>query len=1065
MKRCLYALVVVSLLLGAAHAAAQGRPYYRQPALSPDGATIAFVYAGDIYTVPAQGGSASLLVSNAAYDSYPRFSPDGAWLAFTSTRTGGGDVYVISRSNGELRRLTWFSGEDQVEGWSSDSRWVYFSSGRHDINGNPDIYRVAIAGGTPVAVSRDRYESEYNAKESPDGTMIAFNNNERVRHWWRKGPRVDEATDVWVRGSAPDAGDYRQITTYEGKDSWPLWAPDGAGLYFVTDEGSDRGVENIAYQSLNGARRLVTSFTDGRVMWPDIARTGDIVFEREFGIWLLPAGGSPRAIAITAFADDKGTPVTTRTYTNQVQGFELSPDGKKVAFTVHGEVFAAPASVGPDEQMPPAFRVTRTAAPEGDLAWCKDSTRLIYSSQRAGSADLYVYDFAKREEKRLTQHTENDGNPVVSPDGKWCAFMRGNFELRMLNLEDYSERAFAGTNWLSPGIAWSPDSAWVVFTDMDDQYFTNLFVKRVTGDDKPLQITYLPHIGTYAPAWSADGRFIMFTTQQNRLEGMVMRVDLQSIEQKFDEQKFDDLFSPPPAKPTGQEKKEEGAKPDEKKATEEKKVDVRIIIERIRQRLTRMVPFATNAAFYALSPDDKKFLYVNNPSGTAVLWVANADPSAGPGVRQLATGNFFGAVQFAPDKSTVWYQSGGTIFSIPLAGGAPKPYSFSAEMDIDFDQEKLAAYREAWLHLRDSFADGSFNKQDFQALYDRYLPYFVGARTMTDFVVLGNLLQGDLNASHMGMSYFEGGDTPSGDLGLDFDPVELLKSGHFRIAEVIEEGPVAREHANIKAGQYLIAVDGVKLSSTVNLEELLVGTIGKRVKLTFAAGPDGANGTDLDVKPVSSGQVNNLRYDAWVRANRAYVEKISGGKLGYVHIPNMGTSALENFKIDLDSENYARDGVVIDIRYNNGGWVASFIADIIGRKVTHYQTFRGRGRTPSERFVGNYVLGKPTVLLQNEQSLSNAENFAETYRQMGLGKIVGTRSCGWLIFTWGTQLINGVNLRLPRFQNLTLDGEDMDEVARTPDVFIDRPIGQSLTGQDDQLDMAVKVLLEQIRGK
>lgn len=1068
MKRVsLYLMLLFILLSSVILFADEGIPYFRQPAISADGKQVAFVYAGDIYLVGAAGGKADLLVSSSNYDEHPSFSPDGKWLAFTSDRTGGGDVYILNLETGETRRLTWQSSYDETENWSKDSKYVYFSSGRGDIARNPDIYKISIEGGNPVAMSRDRFEAEYAAAVSPDGKYLAFNSNDRLRQWWRMGPRVDDATNVWVKSNSPEAMDYKQVTTYEGKDSWPMWAADGKGLYFVTDEGSDKGIENIAYQTLTGERKPVTAFKEGRVLYPDIAANNTIVFEHNFGIWVLPAGGEAAELKIKAFYDDKSNPVNAEVFANRVSNFSLSPDNKKIAYVSHGEIFAAPADVKKGEERE-SLRITNNPYLETEVVWGKDSNKIYYVSDQKGYSNLYQYDFISKETKQLTDNKVTEEDLILSPDGKWLAFTRDRFTVNLLNTEDNTVKKFAESVVGINGYTWSPDSKYLLVTKTNENYFSNLYAYDIEGKLKPAQLTYLPHGGLYGAKWSEDGKFVIFTTSQSRLESYVMKLDLQPVKPEFKVDEFEKLFEKPKdkeeaKKDTDKDKKAEDQEKESKKPEEKKKEEKLVIVtERIKERLNRMVAFVENPNFVAITPDSKSFLFTSGTATDNVLWKANIDGSGK--VQQIGTGRF-GQVQFAKDKSTMWYLSGGTIMKLPINGGSPAPVSVKAEMEIDFNQEKLVAFRQAWNLLRDGFVDGEFNGKDWEALYNYYLPYIKGSKTTEDFVAIGNLLQGEMNTSHMGMRSFSGNrPVATADIGLDFDQKVLAESGKLVVSEVIDEGPVSIKDSKVAPGYQLVAIDGKEVNGKTNINELLSSKIGKKLILTFKPSEAEEN-RDVAIEGVSNGLISQLRYKTWVRKNAEYVKKISNGRLGYVHIPDMGTTSLENFRINLDSEIHASQGVVIDTRYNNGGWVATFIADVLARKVTHFQTFRGRGKTPSAHLVGNYILGLPTVLLQNEQSLSNAENFAEIYRRLGLGKIVGTNSCGWLVFTGGSMLINNVSIRMPSWKNFTVEGENMDRVSRKADVFVDRPIGQALTDKDDQLDKAVEVLLKQIDNK
>jgi C-terminal processing protease CtpA/Prc len=324
---------------------------------------------------------------------------------------------------------------------------------------------------------------------------------------------------------------------------------------------------------------------------------------------------------------------------------------------------------------------------------------------------------------------------------------------------------------------------------------------------------------------------------------------------------------------------------------------------------------------------------------------------------------------------------------------------------------------------------------------------------------------GDLNASHLGVGggFATGQNIPVGHLGLDFDQAELA-GGVYKISNVVPGGPIDREKAAVEAGDYLVAVNGIALNADANLAKILQRQTGKRVVLTVAASADGSESREIKVKPEGRGEVSGWRYAQWVNNNREYVDKVSNGRLGYVHISAMGYGNLVKFRRDLSAEAREKDGVVIDVRYNSGGHVAPFVLDVLQRRTSMIGSFRGRSFNSSANMAGNRVLDLPTVLVQNERSLSNAEMFAEGYRRLGLGKIVGSGSNGWVIWTWGRRLVNGMYLRLPRVKVATIDGEDLDEADRKPDVFVERPMGESHSGKDSQLDAAVKTLLEQIDG-
>ena len=430
--------------------------------------------------------------------------------------------------------------------------------------------------------------------------------------------------------------------------------------------------------------------------------------------------------------------------------------------------------------------------------------------------------------------------------------------------------------------------------------------------------------------------------------------------------------------------------------------------------------------------------------------------------RQItSTASFKSQPQFALDGKEVFYLENGRVQIANLERRESRPLNVNLEMTVAFDAEKLEVFRQAWRYLRDNFYDDKFHGADWNAVRAIYEPLVAGARTPDEMRRVMSLMVGELNASHSGVAGAGGPQpTPVGKLGLRFDRAEYEKNGRLRVTEIIAQSP-ADIAKDIKLGDYLLAVDGVNITASSNLDELLEGKAGKRVALTISS--DGAARREVIVKPVNLGAEKGLLYRQWVEANRAYVEKASGGKLGYVHLPDMSANSLAQLYVDLDAPNQAREGVVVDVRNNNGGFINVYAIDVLARRG--YLTMRERGLwpVPARSALGQRALERPTILLTNQHSLSDAEDFSEGYRTLKLGKIVGEPTAGWIIYTWNTTLYDGTTLRLPRQLITGNDGQDMELNPRPVDIPVTRPIGESLSGKDSQLDKAVSEFLGQLK--
>lgn len=1102
-KKChLASLSLLLLAAGPALAAPPAAlPSFSEPGVSPDRQEIAFVSGGDIWTVPVAGGEARLLVAHPATESRPLYAPDGESLAFISTRSGNGDIYLLNFASGELKRLTFDDGLDQLDGWSADGKYVYYSSTSRDIAGMNDIYRVPVGGGTPTPVSADRYANEFFAAPSPDGQTLAFAaRGIAANQWWRHGHSHLDESEIWLRRAGKAGPAYVGLTQGGSKALWPMWGPGGQQVFFTSDQG---GAENIwAVAPAGGAARQITNFKEGRVLWPSASADGKlIVFERDFGIWTLNTeNGQTQPVRIQRRGAPASPGVERQRFTDRLQELALSPDGKKVAFIVHGEVFAASAADGGD-----ATRLTTTTAAETDLAWAPDSRRLVYASARDGAKHLYSYTFATGQETRLTNAAVSDAQPRFSPDGKLLAFERDAKELRILDLASRQERVAGTGRFGRPplsaerSVVWSPDGRWLAFAPNGARGFTNVqVVPTAGGPARP--VSFLVNSNSNTLSWSPDGKYLLFDTGQRTEDAQVARIDLQLRTPRFREDQFRDLFketvpgpispdknqNPPqaparPATPTPlplaqadsarakgvPTKTKKGKKGAATASATPTKALVSINFDDIRRRLS-LVPVGVDVRSQAISPDGKWLLLTATVSNQTNLYVypldeLGKDPAT---ARQLtSTAGAKREAQFSPDSKEVFFLDQGRIQVVPVEakGPAARAVAVTAELDVDFEQEKMVVFDEAWSYLRDFFNDATFNGTDWPAQHAKFAPYIAGARTPDEVRRLVNLMIGELNASHSGMGPAApptGTVAPAtGRLGVRFDAADYEQNGRLRLTSVLPLGAAAL--AGLKPGDVLLAVNGQPISGSTNLDELLQYQVGRRTTLRVSA--EGKE-RDVVVRPLSRDTEKALDYRQWVEERRAYVAQASGGRLGYVHMFDMSAGALAQLYLDLDAENMTREGVVVDVRNNNGGFVNVYAIDVLARRS--YLSMTNRSMTtpvPARSALGQRSLELPTVLVTNQHSLSDAEDFSEGYRASRLGKIVGEPTGGWIIFTSGTALLDGSSLRLPTSTIRSVrDGKVMEMNPRPVDVPVTRPIGESYTPHDAQLDAAVKELLAEV---
>lgn len=1036
-------------------------PSFSEPAISPDASEIAFVSGGDIWTVPATGGEARLLVSHPDYDSRPLYSPDGQWLAFASTRTGNADIYVLNISSGQLNRLTYADAADEISAWSGDGKFIYFSSTAHDISNMRDVYKVHLEGGTPMLVSGNPYVNEFFAAPSPAGKTIALTaHGYASQQWWRNGRSHLDESEIWLMH--PDKNDsYESITEKGAKHLWPMWSKDGKSLFYVSDK---TGVENLYVKTLGATAKQLTQFKTGRLLWPTISADGKaIVFERNFKVWYYDiANGKPVEVDITQRGSPASRAVEHLRLTSQFSNLALSPDGKKVAFIARGNIFVASAKDGGD-----AVRVTTAGGIASQVVWASNSNSVVYVSNKEGVSHLYQYDFITNTETKLTNEKADDSSPKFSPDGKIVSFIRDSQELRLIDLTSkketlltkafIEESPFSGNDMYS----WSPDNKWIAYVAFGAKAFRNIYLIPASGGEaKP--VSFLANSNANGINWGKDSKFILFNTGQRTEKRFVARVDLVPQIPKFREEQFQSLFADQTTTAANQANNKTTPAVDTifKAAAKKEKGETKIVWEGLKQRL-RLMPLAVDVNELLISPDGNTLALIASAAGQTNVFTYSLDELSKepPSLRQItSTSSVKSNLQFSPDNKDIFFNEKGGLQSVTLDSRQVKTLSVTAELDMDFNKEKLEVFKQVWTLLNKSFYDPNFHGANWNAIKNTYEPLAAGANTIEELRRILSLMVGELNASHLGVNG-PAGQVNVGNIGLAYDKDEYEHNGLLKITEVINLGP-ADVSGKIRAGDYLNAIDGVLITATTNVDQLLENKINKLVILTINSSATDKVGKKISVRPVSMATEKGLLYTQWVQQQRDYVNTVSKGRLGYIHMYSMSQESLDQLYLDIDVDNHSKEGVIVDIRNNNGGFVNPYALDVLSRKGYLTITERGLPAAPARVQLGQRALDASTILVTNQHSVSDAESFSEGYRTLGLGKIVGEPTAGWIIFTSNFTLFDGTIVRLPHSKVTDHEGKNMELNPRSIDIPVSNPLGEK--NKDSQLDTAVNELLKQI---
>jgi tricorn protease len=1022
----------------------------RTPDVSPDGKLVAFSYLGDIWVVETIGGTARPVTAHTAHDIHPVFSPDGRSLAFSSNRHGSYDVYVVSVHGGRPRRLAFDSDTDMVCGWSPDGKNVLFASTREtSFPHGYSLYTIPAAGGAARRLSAA--EGKQGAF-SPNGEQIAYVRGPGT--WYRKGYRGSSNDDIWI--CSADGTHNRQLTSFNGQDSAPMWSADGQTVYYVSEVfGTPANVVALPVSTTlsttpDGKKvastkpRQVTSHHEDGVRHARISANGEwIVYECGADLWVVSTkpDSKPRKIAIQAYADDKDNPEEIKTFTNGATEFSITRDEKYIAFAVQGKLFRMPILPGAK-----VTQMTDGASNDHNVTWAPDNSRIVFISDRGGHEDLYLLEADDPEHPKLvdahhfkitqlTHAPEPEQGVMFSPDGKWISFLRSG-KLWLMKPDGKDAKVVV------PDVEvfdydWSPDSRWIVYARRDGSFASELYIVPAAGPTKENPARNVTRYATtnMDVTWSQDGRKIAFLSDR-RGPANVFVLSLHK-----------------PAAP----------------GVSESTSTLTIDWEDLHLRANGLPAAATTVA---ISPDSSKVAFRSARDGD--LWVAS---TTGGQLTRLTVGGL------QPHQLT-WARSrlrggsldillfldgGGNIRMVRTGSGEGRPgnpevatLGFKIKMTVHREDLYREMFDQTWRYLADHFYDRTFHGSDWNAVREKYRPLVSHVACREDLYSLLYLMMGELNASHLGVGGFgTAADETTADLGLIFD--ETYRGKGLKVAEILKRGPADKHGMRIKPGDFVLAVEGVEIGENTDVPRLLNGKVGELISLQVAgsATTPAKERRRIEIQAADRGQIRSLMYDRWVERNARRVAELSGGKLGYIHIPDMQESGLDTFVRSLYSDNFDKEAIVLDVRYNGGGFTHEQVLNYLGSR--EHTIFRQRDggeglvlRSHDRKWT------RPLILLINNHSFSDAEIFPHAFRTLGLGKLVGEPTGGFVIGTGSVRLIDGSMLRLPRIGVFTTRGVDMEKEGVQPDVLVEPHPDEVARGNDAQLDRAVAVLQQDV---
>ncbi|MHC4780111.1 MAG: S41 family peptidase, partial [Planctomycetota bacterium] len=665
---------------------------------------------------------------------------------------------------------------------------------------------------------------------------------------------------------------------------------------------------------------------------------------------------------------------------------------------------------------------------------------------------------------RLTSTPQDEKRPRFSPDGTRIAFQRGRGHLIVIDTEGVEETTVL-EGWNLDSFRWSPDSKWFVFARSDDEYNTDVFLIPSDGTGGPVNISQHPD-DDYSPVWFPNGRAIAFVSRRNRDDGDIW---ISYLRQKDFETSGSDLWEEWKGGGKGKGKgkedspQEEDTEEGKEDKDEEAPVEVLIDFGRLHLRLRQLTSLPGDEGTPVVSPDSLSVAFTAESGGHRGLWTAQWD---GSGLDCIVS-------KLSTQGGLVWGDGGreifalagdGRVLAVKAKGGKKRSLNFKASMDVDVTGTRKQIFAEAWRLMAHNFYDPGFHGADWTAMGRRYEPLALSASCTEDFLDAIRMMLGEINASHLGV-YGPGGRVTAdetGLLGVDFD-TDFVGPG-LRIASVVDRGPASRQESRLEPGEVILKVSGIAVGPGVNIHRLLNHTAGRRVLIEVSDPVELGEVREVTIRPYTQRQESRARYEAWVDQRRSRVDLRSGGRLAYLHIRGMSWPSFERFERDLYSAAHGKEGLIIDVRNNGGGWTADMLLTVLSVKRHAFTRGRGGGKGYPQGRRPFYAWTKPAATLCNEASFSNAEIFSHAFKTLKRGPLVGRPTYGGVISTGGRRLLDGSRIRMPtRGWWIFPGGPDMELNGAVPDHIVEVLPDDEEAGRDPQLDKAVDVLLETLR--